>query len=173
MVPVPESHDVTLALKYGVAASGLPMIETMRPTGVNDGLLAGGAPFRDPHTSVPAETLSTDASDDSAVDQMLGLQPQVGDIRRWQSEGGALQRTGERDRARRVRGAVAGGRERAACDHAAVGPELLAANQIVLRGREDHIRGEPCDGRPHDIAQRDRVAGAADWQRHNRYRHRH
>ena len=35
MVPVLESHEVTVALKYGVALSGLPMIEMMRPTGVN------------------------------------------------------------------------------------------------------------------------------------------
>jgi len=42
MVPVLESHEVTVALKYGVALSGLPMIEMMRPTGVNEGLLGGG-----------------------------------------------------------------------------------------------------------------------------------
>jgi hypothetical protein len=37
---------VTVALKYGVALSGLPMIEMMRPTGVNEGLLGGALPFR-------------------------------------------------------------------------------------------------------------------------------
>jgi hypothetical protein len=46
MVPVLESHEVTVALKNGVALSGLPMIEMMRPTGVNEGLLDGGLPFR-------------------------------------------------------------------------------------------------------------------------------
>src|SRR5271157_6310519 len=50
MVPVLESHDVTVALKYGVALSGRPMIEMMRPTGVNEGLLEGGLPFRFPST---------------------------------------------------------------------------------------------------------------------------
>jgi len=39
-------HEVTVALKNGVALSGLPMIEMMRPTGVNEGLLDGGLPFR-------------------------------------------------------------------------------------------------------------------------------
>src|ERR1017187_1509766 len=61
MVPVLWSHEVILPLKNGVALSGLPMIETMRPTGVNEGLLAGGAHFRYPDTNTPAETLSTDA----------------------------------------------------------------------------------------------------------------
>jgi hypothetical protein len=46
MVPVVWSHEVTFVLKYGVAPSGLPMIETMRPTGVQDGFVDGGAPFR-------------------------------------------------------------------------------------------------------------------------------
>jgi len=59
-VPVVWSHEVTLALKYGVAPSGLPMIEIMRPTGVHDGFEDGGAPFRYPVTSVPADTLSID-----------------------------------------------------------------------------------------------------------------
>src|SRR5208337_3796143 len=35
MVPVLESHDATVALKYGVALSGLPMIEMIRPAAVN------------------------------------------------------------------------------------------------------------------------------------------
>src|ERR1035441_6399782 len=61
MVPVLESHEVTVAVKYGVALSGLPMIEMMRPTGVNEGLLEGGLPFRYPTTSAPVETLSTGA----------------------------------------------------------------------------------------------------------------
>jgi hypothetical protein len=61
MVPVLESQEVTVALKYGVALSGLPMIEMMRPTGVNEGLLDGGLPFRYPTTSAPVETLSTGA----------------------------------------------------------------------------------------------------------------
>src|ERR1017187_5788880 len=46
MVPVLESHEVIVPLKYGVALSGLPMIEIIRPTGVNEGLLDGGLPFR-------------------------------------------------------------------------------------------------------------------------------
>ena len=46
MVPVVWSHEVTFALKYGVAPSGLPMIEMMRPTGVHDGFVDGGAPCR-------------------------------------------------------------------------------------------------------------------------------
>ena len=41
MVPVVWSHEVTFVLKYGVAPSGLPMIERMRPTGVHDGFDAG------------------------------------------------------------------------------------------------------------------------------------
>src|ERR1035441_1453295 len=61
MVPVVWSHEVILPLKNGVALSGLPMIETMRPTGVNEGLLEGGLPFREPTTSAPGETLSTGA----------------------------------------------------------------------------------------------------------------
>src|ERR1017187_3371203 len=61
MVPVLESHEVIVPLKYGVALSGLPMIEIIRPTGVNEGLLDGGLPFRYPTTSAPVETPSTGA----------------------------------------------------------------------------------------------------------------
>ena len=46
IVPVLWSREVIFPLKNGVAASGLPMIEMMRPAGVNDGLVAGGGPFR-------------------------------------------------------------------------------------------------------------------------------
>src|SRR5579883_1173881 len=60
IVPVAWSHEVTVTLKYGVAPSGLPMIERMRPTGVQDGFVAGGAPLRYPLTSVPVDTLSID-----------------------------------------------------------------------------------------------------------------
>ena len=60
MVPVVWFHEVTFVLKYGVAPSGLPMIETMRPIGVHDGFVDGGAPCRHPATSVPADTLSMD-----------------------------------------------------------------------------------------------------------------
>src|SRR5579883_765540 len=59
MVPVAWSHEVTRPLKYGVAVSGLPIMEMMRPTGVKLALLDGGAPFRLPQTNTPAETLST------------------------------------------------------------------------------------------------------------------
>jgi len=62
MVPVLESHEVTVALKYGVALSGLPMIEMIAATGVNEGLLDGGVPFRYPdHERPSVETLSTGA----------------------------------------------------------------------------------------------------------------
>ena len=44
MVPVVWSHEVIFALKYGVSPSGLPMMEMMRPTGVQDGFVEGGAP---------------------------------------------------------------------------------------------------------------------------------
>src|ERR1039458_10217045 len=47
MVPVVWSHEVIVPLKYGVALSGLPMIEMIRPTGVNEELVDGGLPFRD------------------------------------------------------------------------------------------------------------------------------